>query len=64
MLFCFAIILDISFALYLGFISDLYESSCSSSIMIIPKFLIEANIADLAPITILASPFFILFHWS
>ena len=32
--------------------------------MIIPKFLTGANIADLAPITILAFPSLILFHSS
>ena len=29
-----------------------------------PKSFIGANIAERAPITILACPFFILFHWS
>lgn len=64
MLFCFAIYLAISFALNLGDISDLYDESCSSSIITIPKFLIGANIADLAPITILALFSFIFCHWS
>lgn len=41
--------LAISFALYLGFVSDLYEESCSSSIIIIPILFIGAKIADLAP---------------
>ena len=63
-LFCFAINLAISFALNLGDISDLYDESCSSSIIIIPKFFTGANIADLAPITILAFPSFIFCHSS
>ena len=53
-----------SFALNLGDISDLYELSCSSSIIIIPKLFIGANIADLAPITIFAFLSCMFFHWS
>ena len=60
----FAISLATSFAEYLGLDSDLYELSCSSSIIINPKLLHGANIADLAPITLLASSFFILSHSS
>lgn len=41
--------------LYLGVSSCLYEKSCSSSIITIPKSATGANIADLAPITIPAS---------
>lgn len=63
-LFCFAKYFAISCALYLGDISDLYDESCSSSIIIIPKFSNGANIADLAPITIFALPLLIFFHWS
>jgi len=48
-LFVLHIYLAISFALYLGLVSDLYEESCSSSIMIIPIFFKGAKIADLAP---------------
>jgi len=51
-----------SFALNLGAISDLYELSCSSSIIIIPKLFIGANIADLAPITIFVFPSCMFFH--
>jgi len=52
-------------ALYLGLESlCLYESLCSSSTIIIPIFLRGANIADLAPITIEASPLAILLHSS
>lgn len=57
-------ILAISFALYLGVLSDLYELSCSSSIIIIPIFSVGANIADLVPIIMFAFPSFILFHSS
>ena len=42
----------------------MYELSCSSSIIIIPIFDAGANIADLAPIIILALLSFILFHSS
>lgn len=58
------IYLAISFASYLGAISDLYEPSCSSSIITIPKFSTGANIAERAPIIILAFPSLILCHWS
>ena len=63
-MFSFAIFFAISFASYFGTDSDLYELSCSSSIIIIPILFNGANIADLAPITILAFPSFILFHSS
>ena len=56
-LFTCAINDAISFASYLGVDSDLYELSCSSSIIIIPILSKGANIADLAPITILIFPF-------
>ena len=61
-LFSFAIFFAISFAIYLGFVSDLYELSCSSSIIIIPILSNGANIADLAPITIFAFPSLIFSH--
>lgn len=64
MSFFFAKYLAISCALYLGAMSDLYEESCSSSIIITPKFSTGAKIADLAPITIFALPLLIFFHWS
>ena len=59
--YCFPKYFAISFALNLGAISDLYDVSCSSSIIIIPKLSIGAKIADLAPITILHFPFFYVF---
>ena len=62
--FFLAIYLAISFALYFGDISDLYDESCSSSIIIIPKFFIGAKIADLAPISILYLSSFKFFHCS
>ena len=63
-LFCLAIYLATSFALYFGVVSDLYELSCSSSITISPRLFTGANIALLGPIIIFASPLSILFHWS
>ena len=61
---CFAIKLATSFASYLGFASDLYDPSCSSSIIISPKSSTGENIAERAPIIILAFPSFILFQAS
>ena len=44
-----------SFASYFGVISDLYELSCSSSIIISPKSFTGANIAERAPYELLLS---------
>ena len=55
-LFVFPLSKAISMALYLGLFSCLKLSECSSSIIIIPRFLIGAKTALLVPTTTLASP--------
>ena len=54
MLQCFAFIIARSLAEYLKPSCCLYETSFSSSTMIMPKFLKGENIADLVPKTIFA----------
>ena len=47
---------------YFGVISDLYDASCSSSIIMAPRSSNGAYIPDLAPISILAPPVLTRIH--